>query len=298
MANEFRIKHGLIVTGSSYISESMYAPNLPTEIAPDYYITWRQSDGRFEISTTSPAQASTAACWDYGNASSAGEFETNTSGVGSTTTNLYFNNEDNLTNNQFSTLATIGKGSNITIYSGPFSTQFTVGGVTSPVSNANTLYYNFAVTYVSGDQYTPTAEVCLGVTAAVPSGGSTGQCVEFVQSSNFSSAASTAGEGGFDRSVNNINYTPPFGTIDNNVVGLFLNATTNSSTQTNTKSFLQNFTKGDTISIEYGAKTTYFTVDSVNSNSSNTNSYVGVTYNLGDLNYTITTGDTYNLCKI
>jgi len=271
----------------------MYAPNLPTETAPDYYITWRQSDGRFEISTTSPAQASTAACWDYGNAATAGDFETNTGGIGSSTTNLYFNNDDNLGNNQFSTLQTIGKGSNITLYSGPFSTQFTVTGVTAPASNANTLYYNFSVTYVSGDQYTPTNEVCLGVTAAVSSPITTGQCIEFVQAANFSVAAATPGQGGFDRVVNNIHYTPPFGTIDANVVAFFMNSTTNNGKST--QSFLNNLSKGDTVSVEYGAKTTNFTVDSVGASGG---ASLNVTYDSGDLNYTISTGDTYNVCKI
>lgn len=296
MANEFRIQHGLIVTGSSYFSESMFAPNLPTETAPDYYITWRQSDGRFEISTTSPAQASTMACWDYANAAAAGGFETNTSGIGASTTLLYFNNEDNGGVNQFNSLATIGKGSSITLYSGNLSTQFTVSGINAPKTNVNTSYYIFTVTYVTGDQYTPTGDVCLGVTGAVASGNSTGQCAEYVASSNFSQAAATSGEGGFDRFVNGSNYYPPFNTVDSNVVGLFLNGDTN--TGSSTVSFFNNFSKGDTVSIEYGAKTTYFSVDSIGYGTSGVNAYIGVTYASGDLNYSITVGDTYNVCKI
>lgn len=291
MANEFRIKHGLIVTGSSYFSESMYAPNLPTETAPDYYITWRQSDGRFEISTTSPAQASTAACWDYGTATGAGGFETNTIGIGSSTTKLYFNNEDNLGNNQFSTLQTIGKGSNITLYSGPLSTQFTVSGITAPVSNANTLYYVFDVTYVSGDQYTPTSEVCLGVTAAVASPITTGQCVEYVMGTG--TVTNSYGEGIFDRAVNGGNYTSPFNSVDSSVVGAFLNFTSNNGVTVN--SFFGKVNKGDIISIEYGKKVTYFEVAMTPSWSA-VNAYIALSYSSGDLNYTISTGDTYNIC--
>ena len=298
MANEFRIKHGLIVTGSSYFSESMFAPNLPEETAPDYYITWRQSDGRFEISQTSPAQASTMGCWDPGDAANAGEFSTNDggTGLGSSATEIYINNEDNGGANQYSTLASIGKGSTITLYSGALSTIFTVSGIIAPSSNSNTLYWTFQVSYQSGDQYSVTNEACLGVSAAVASGLSTGQCAEFVQSTSFSAASFNSGEGGFDRVVSNVHFTPPFGTVDANVVAIFLNGTTNQGNST--KTFVQSFAKNDTISVAYGNKQTTFTVDNVGLGSGGVTALVNVIYSSGDLNYTISTGDTFNLCKI
>jgi len=65
MANEFKVRNGLIVTGSEYVSESIFAPNLPPETTPAYYVTWRQSDGRFEVSQLTPGNtANTIGCWD------------------------------------------------------------------------------------------------------------------------------------------------------------------------------------------------------------------------------------------
>ena len=136
----------------------------------------------------------------------------------------------------------------------------------------------------------------LGVTAAVASGNSTGQCAEYVASSNFSQAATTTGKGGFDRFVNGSNYYPPFNTVDSNVVGLFFNGTTNLGNST--VSFFNNFSKGDTVSIEYGAKTTYFEITSIGYGQGGVNAYINVSYISGDLNYSITVGDTYNVCKI
>lgn len=297
MANEFRIKHGLIVTGSTYISESVFAPNLPEETSPDYYITWRQSDGRFEISTTSPAQASTMACWDYGSGTTSGEFETSNGGFGTITSNIYLNNVDNLGNNQYNTLSTIGKGSTITMYAGALSTTFTVDGVKAPASNANNLFWDFEVTYVSGDQYSiPSGdEACLGVSGAVASGTSTGQCEEFVQATSFSTAAFNSGQAGFDRFVNGSNYVPPFGTIDLNVVALFTNGTTNNGNSA--KTFFSTFSVNDVLTVNFGSKTTSFNVTSIGFGSGGTNAYIGLQYTSGDLNYTISSGNTFDVCK-
>jgi hypothetical protein len=66
MASEFKVRNGLIITGSMNVSESIYAPNLAPETNPAYYITWRQSDGRFEVSPAGAAgNVNAIGCWDY-----------------------------------------------------------------------------------------------------------------------------------------------------------------------------------------------------------------------------------------
>ena len=107
MANEFKVRNGLIVTGSEYVSESIFAPNLPEETNPAYYITWKQADGEFQISQLTPGNtANTIGCWDSTNSGdpASGQWRTDTGTVGNTVTELLINVEDNGGNNQNNTL--------------------------------------------------------------------------------------------------------------------------------------------------------------------------------------------------
>ena len=301
MANEFRIKHGLIVTGSSYFSESMFAPNLPEETSPSYYITWRQSDGRFEASQVTPgSQANTVGCWDYITSGdvSAGKWRSfPDQSIGSGTTSISISNEDNGGNNQHSLLSNIGIGSVITLFIGANSTSFTITGVIPASTTANTAgtgVFNFSVSYLSGSQYsiTGTPEMCLGIAAASPST-STSYCIDYKMAANVSLAATTAGLGGFDRVVSGTHYTSPFGTVDNNVNAIFLNNTALQSV--NGKAFFQGFVVGDFLSISYSNKITHYQVSHVGTGAANV--LLNVNYNGGDLGYTIPTGDVFTICK-
>lgn len=301
MANEFRIKHGLIVTGSSYFSENMFGPNLPEETSPSYYITWRQSDGRFEASQVTPgSQANTVGCWDYITSGdvSAGKWRSfPDQSIGSGTTSISISNEDNGGNNQHSLLSNIGIGSVITLFIGANSTSFTITGVIPASTTANTAgtgVFNFSVSYLSGNQYsiTGTPEMCLGIAAASPST-STSYCIDYKMGANVSLAATTAGLGGFDRVVSGTHYTAPFGTVDNNVNSIFLNNTALQSV--NGKAFFQGFVVGDFLSISYSNKITHYQVSHVGLGAANV--LLNVNYNGGDLGYTIPTGDVFTICK-
>lgn len=66
MANEFVVKDGLIISGSWYNSASIYGPNLDIVTSSvDYYITWRQSDGRLEVTPAQGLNLNTQGCWIY-----------------------------------------------------------------------------------------------------------------------------------------------------------------------------------------------------------------------------------------
>ena len=103
MANEFKVRNGLIVTGSLNVSESIYAENLTTESNPAYYVTWRQSDGRFEVSPAGAAgNINAIGCWDYAGYSitspSTGEFSLRGNGssiLDSSPVFLFFNKLNN-----------------------------------------------------------------------------------------------------------------------------------------------------------------------------------------------------------
>jgi hypothetical protein len=300
MANEFRIKHGLIVTGSSYFSESMFAPNLPEETNPSYYITWRDTDGRFEVSTITPgSQANTVACWDYASGDpSTGEWGV-TGDIGNTTTYLYINNVDNNSNNQYSLLNGIGIGSVITLYIGPYKTSFQVTGVIKPTSTGGggTGTWSFQVSYLSGDEYsiTSTPEMCLGV-AAASVGTSAAYCIDYTMASSFTAAAFNDGEGGFDRYVGGFHYTPPFGTVDTNIIAIFLN--NDAMNNTNGITFFNGFVLGDFLSISWNNKVTHFKVTNLGGMSTATpNMLINVTFNGGDTGYTIPTGEVFTICK-
>ena len=302
MANEFRIKHGLIVTGSSYFSESMFAPNLPEETSPSYYITWRDSDGRFEVSTITPgAQANTVGCWDYasGDPSTGGWATTPSTTVGSTTTTIFINNVDNGGNNQNSLLNGLGIGSVITLYVGANSTSFSITGVQKPPSTSGGVNgtWAFNVSYLSGNEYTPSVgnEMCLGVAAAA-GGTSAGYCIDYQMASSWTYAAFNDGFGGFDRVVGGVHYTPPFGTVDANINSLFLN--NDAMNSTNGITFFNGFVVGDFLSISWQNKITHFKVTHLGGlNTSSPNMLIGLQLNGGDTGYTIPTNDVFTICK-
>jgi hypothetical protein len=99
----------------------MFAPNLPEETSPDDYITWRQSDGRFEI-TPKGAAASVLAigCWDYagyGTTPTSGEFTIRGNGSDDveTATVLQFHKTDKNSTDQSSYFNNIGSGTGVTL---------------------------------------------------------------------------------------------------------------------------------------------------------------------------------------
>jgi hypothetical protein len=295
MANEFRIKHGLIVTGSSYFSESMFAPNLPEETSPQYYITWRQSDGRFEVSTGTNSVQDTIACWDYASGDpNSGEWNTNNGSVGSSVTFINIHKIDNNSVDQSNLLKALGPGSVIILYVGSSSTTFTVQGSTFD-SSLNT--FSLSVSYISGDEYsiTGTPEMCLAIGATVSSNTSTSiNCLEYQMSNSATSPGSTSGLGVFDRVVSSTHWQTPLGTVNGNVEGLLLNKTDLNGAQG--FSFLNNF-YGE-IEIGYGQYATKFKCNPPGPyNSSNSIIFVPVIYVSGDSNYTIATGDSFTLCK-
>ena len=207
MANEFKVRNGLIVTGSEYVSESIFAPNLPSEANPAYYITWKQADGEFQISQLNPSNTSnTIGCWDSTASGdpTAGQWRTNNGAVGNTTTEVWINVTDNGSSNQNNTLASLAIGSVITLYVGSFKTSFEITGIKIIYSGPSVpQYYIFDVNYLSGSQYTyiNPAEMCLGIAAAVPTNQN---CVTYKAVTAYSSIASTTGGGMF---INNTGYT-------------------------------------------------------------------------------------------
>lgn len=297
MANEFRIKHGLIVTGSSYFSESMFAPNLPTETSPSYYITWRQSDGRFEVSTITPgSQANTVACWDLASGDTqSGEWKTNNGNVDSSSNILYISSTDNGSNSQYNLLAGLGVGSVITLYVGANSSTYTITGITKPSSNTGV--WEFNISYLSGNEYTPSAgaEMCLGVAASTAST-TAAYCIDYQMASSWEYAALNDGFGGFDRVVGGVHYTPPFGTVDANVGSIFLN--NDAMNSANGITFFNGFVVGDFLSISWSNKVTTYKITHLGGMSTATpNMLINVQYNGGDLGYTIPTNDVFTICK-
>ncbi len=221
MANEFRIQHGLIVTGSSYFSESMFAPNLPEETSPQYYITWRQSDGRFEVSLPTAGTQDTLGCWDYTSGDiTTGKWKTDNGGLGNTTTEIYIHKTDNASVDQSAFFKALGSGSIIIIYVGGNSTTFSVLGV-----SLNGNVYTISVSYVSGNEFsiTGTPEMCLGVGASLSANtGTSINCLSYGMENNPDNVFISPGYGVFDRVVGGVHWQSPQGTVDGNVKGLFL----------------------------------------------------------------------------
>ena len=289
MANEFRIKHGLIVTGSSYFSESMFAPNLPEETAPNYYITWRQSDGRFEVTEVSPTTvATTAGCWDFAEDPGAGKWYSDNEAIGNTTSTITINITDNSTNNQSTLLSSIGKGSIITLYIGSYVTSFEVTGITviNAGSPAQPFRYDFAVNYVSGDQYSITGnpEMCLEVAASAPSNQN---CLNFTMDGGFQVGTGEASfllDTGTTQSVGT--------TINSDIASLILNNTANSSK--NTLTFFQGINPGSFISISQGTYIAHFKY--LGLGKSTTFVTVNVDFTPGQSGTTFTVGKTIDIC--
>ena len=289
MANEFRIKHGLIVTGSSYFSESMFAPNLPEETAPDYYITWRSSDGRFEVTEVSPTTvATTIACWDYntGGDPAAGEWATDPlATVGSSTNSLIINVVDNNGSNQNNLLSGIGVGSLLTLYVGAgLVTTFEVTSIQPIYGGSGIAQYIFEVTYVSGDQYSVvgTPEMCLEIAAAAPTNNN---CLNFTIENTFD--VSTPGDGTFFTNSGNVTTT-----ADVNVAALILNNVDNNGV--NVKNWFSSLQKGDAFSVNQKNNVMSVYFDSLGA--TGTSIQINVIQYSTTIPFTIPLGSTFDVC--
>ena len=169
MASEFKVRNGLIVTGSLNVSESIYAENLTTESNPAYYVTWRQSDGRFEVSPAGAAgNINAIGCWDYAGyltTPATGEFTLRSTGtriLNSNVITLQFHKTDNTSVDQSVYFNNIGVGSIFTLTTGGISTKYIVTGF-----NISGNIYTFQVTYLSGGPSATLSigtEVCLTLT--------------------------------------------------------------------------------------------------------------------------------------
>jgi len=294
MANEFKVRNGLIVTGSEYVSESIYAPNLPTETNPAYFITWRQSDGRLEVSTVSPGGGSnTIGCWDWIAAGdpTSGEFTTGDGGIGSSTTTIYINATDNGSNNQTTTLQNLAVGSVITLYVGNNATTFEITGISAVYSVGVFQYFAFNVNYISGNEYTPTGtpEMCLGIAAAASQ---PDNCIELQMASTLNDVWATAGKSVFLRTVAGVSYTTPFGSLDQYFDAFQMNDEDLNGNKT--AAFFGGLSIGSIITLNYSTYATSFSISNVGSSVNNTLVYA--TYVAGDFNYTIPANATYTIC--
>jgi hypothetical protein len=288
MANEFKVRNGLIVTGSEYVSESIFAPNLPEETNPAYYITWRQSDGEFQISQLSPVNsANTIGCWDYVASGDpiSGQWRTDNGAVGNTTTQLWINVEDNGGNNQNNTLASLAIGSVVTLYVGSLKTSFEITGIKIFYNLGVPFFYVFDISYLSGDQYsvTGTPEMCLGIAAAAPTNQN---CVTYKAVANFNSIASTTGGGMF---VANAGYTL---TVDSNVYYFQLND--NDLNGISTPNFFSGVTPGQSITLASGTNIATF-IFQYSSVSNSGTQVVGVKMT-SNSNFTLTANQSFTIC--
>ena len=325
MANEFRIKHGLIVTGSSYFSESMYAPNLPEETAPDYYITWRQSDGRFEVTPKGDAASVLAiGCWDYSGyadtSPGTGEFSLrgNINNNFEEAVFLYFNKTDNNSTDQSTYFNNIGPGSVLTFTTTNNIVKFEVTGVS--VSNN---VYNFAVNNLSGaENLTVGEEVCLTATAVSSGGGSTstsgtsgggsslnsGNCAIYEMAASFANVNAGSGYDGtavFNNPQGSTGFTYPLGKIDQNTTGIFVDAISYGPNFKSSVVFWSQTlgaisTNPSLVKISYLNLTTTFsafiTLGPGGQGVTSSSMYIDLTYVSGDTNYTIPTGATFTVC--
>ena len=294
MANEFKVRNGLIVTGAEYVSESIYAPNLPTETNPAYFITWRQSDGRLEVSTVSPGGGSnTIGCWDWttNNDPASGEFTTDNDAIGSSTSVLYINPIDNNGNDQTATLKNLAVGSIITLYVGNFATTFEITGISAVYSVGVFQYFAFNVNYISGNEYTPTGtpEMCLGIAAAASQ---PDNCIELQMASTLNDVWATAGKSVFLRTVAGVSYTTPFGSLDQYFDAFQMNDEDLNGNKT--AAFFGGLSIGSIITLNYSTYATSFSISNVGSSVNNTLVYA--TYVAGDFNYTIPANATYTIC--
>ena len=289
MANEFKVRNGLIVTGSEYVSESIFAPNLPSEANPAYYITWKQADGEFQISQLNPSNTSnTIGCWDSvasGDPPS-GKWRTDNGAVGNTTSQVWINVTDNGGNNQNNTLASLAIGSVITLNVGSFKTSFEITGIKIIYSGPSVpQYYIFDVNYLSGSQYTyiNPAEMCLGIAAAVPTNQN---CVTYKAVTAYSSIASTTGGGMF---INNTGYTL---TLDSTVKYFQLN--NNDLNGVSTSNFFNGVTPGQSITLTSGTNTATF-IFNYSSTSGAGSQIVGVQMT-SNSNFMLSANQSFTIC--
>ena len=294
MANEFKVRNGLIVTGSEYVSESIFAPNLPSEANPAYYVTWRQSDGRFEVSTISPgASSNTIGCWDWRDASepTTGEFTTDDGAIGSSTTEIRIHYIDNNGTDQTNTLKSLAIGSIITLYVGSFATTFEITGVGAQYSLGVFQYFKFKVSYISGNEYTPTGtpEMCLGIAAAASQ---PDNCIELQMAGTLNDVWATAGKSVFLRTVSGISYTTPYGSVDQYFDAFQMNDEDLNANKT--KVFFGGLSIGSIITLSYLNYSTAFSINNIGSSVNNTLVYAS--YLSGDFNYTIPTNGAYTIC--
>ena len=287
MANEFKVKNGLIVSGSSWFDEDMFAVNLPEETNPSYYITWRQSDGRFEVSQLSPVStANTLGCWDWSSGDPGTGRWTAVGDIGSSTTVIGINVTDNGGNNQNSTLASLAVGSVITLYVGSNITSFTITGIkiiyTTPGVPA---YYYFNVDYLSGNQYSivGTPEMCLGVAAAAPANQN---CVTYKAVSNYNSIGSTTGGGMF---INNTGWSL---TVNSNTN--YINVNKLDLNNISTKNFFGGITPGGIITLTSGTNTADFIFTYASAGTFN-DLLIGVKP-IGSPNFTLSSQQSFTIC--
>jgi hypothetical protein len=295
--NEFKVKNGLIVTGSTYVSESIFAPNLPQENSPNYFVTWVSSSGKFEVSAIGPgSSANVLACYDYVAESSimaSGKWTTNDGDVGNTTTLLYLSQTDNNGNDLYNTLNSFGIGSVINLYVDNFSTTFEITGKLYTTSITNQFIFN--VRYLSGNQYTPIGdpEMCLSLAAAVAP---LTQCLNLQMSTTFSTTISTTGGSVFlTTSGNTINYT---GSVLDTTTGIMVNPTDINGLSTS--NFFQSLNIGDKIQITSTTNQTQFEITYLTPNFvlNPSSILVNLKYVSGNFGYTIPTGNRYTLCAI
>jgi len=325
MANEFRIKHGLIVTGSSYFSESMFAPNLTTNSTESYYATWRQADGRFEVSQGS-AQIATQGCWDYEATStpSSGSFTVGTTGtspqsIGGSTTLIKIHYTDNSNTSQYPLLNNIGVGSTLLLSFSGNLVKYTVTGFTYVIADG---YWQFNVRHLSGGLEITTGTVmCLAIGAAVSGGGAgtSGTGAPAPAPAN-STTNTTCGSSNticyyIDTSVGGVSgnsrtgafltgntWNSPYGTINSNTSALRLAGYGMGSSPTASRStsvflinkFGLNTNTPKPVTITWTNKQTVFNATITSTQPTGVAGggayYLNLIYLSGDLNYTINTG--------
>jgi hypothetical protein len=292
MANEFKVKNGLIVTGSEYVSESIFAPNLPEETSPAYYVTWRQSDGRFEISQLSPSNsANTIGCWDSFASGDpiAGQWRTDNGAVGNTTTEVWINVTDNGSSNQNNTLASLAIGSVITLYVGSFKTSFEItGSKIFYLSPGVPFFYIFDVTYLSGDQYTYVnpAEMCLGIAAAAPTNQN---CVTYKGVTSKSAIDSTTGGGMF---VNSSGTTSVW-SLTTNTTTQFINVNETDLNGVISKNFFGGVGIGQTITLTSGTNSATYNINYLGGSGA---SYLIGVVMTSNSNFTLSANQSFTIC--
>lgn len=325
MASEFKVRNGLIVTGSLNVSESIYAPNLVTNSTESLYVTWRQSDGRLEISSGS-SQIATQGCWDYEATStpSSGSFTVGTTGgnpqsIGSSTTIIKLHYTDNSNTNQYPLLNNIGVGSVLSLSFLGNIVKFTVTGFSYVNADG---YWQFNVRWLSGGaEATPGTIMCLAIGAAVSGGGAgTSGAGSPSPAPANSTINTTCGSSNtvcyfIDQSVGGVNgnsrtgafltgtsWVSPYGAINSNTVALRLanDGFGNSPTTSKSTAAILIYKIGlstntpKPVTITWQNKQTVFNATLTSTQPTGVagggSYYLNLTYLSGDLNYTITGG--------